>query len=382
MMLLTLLVLGTLWLGWSNGANDNFKGVATLYGSRTLNYRAALAWATTTTVLGSAVSVYIAHGLIQAFSGQGVIAAGYVNDSSLAAVGMAAAATVLLATLLGMPTSTTHALTGALVGTALVVDPAAINTGVLLQKFAQPLLLSPLLAIGITVVLYKVLHRIRLRTGITSESCVCIGDACPVPVPVAASIGASEMADDTLIQRLEIAAGTTSTCVDRYRGRVVGLKAQTAVDVAHYLSAGAVCFARAVNDTPKIAAILLSAAVLGPGIGQPWILGLVTLSVALGGLLQSRRVAETMSHRITDLNTGQGLTANLVTAGLVLGASRLGLPVSTTHVSCGAIFGISAVNGKRDWRTIGQILIAWATTLPMGLVLGAGIYWLLRTLGV
>lgn len=378
MTLIVLLVLGTLWLGWSNGANDNFKGVATLYGSRTLNYRAALTWATVATVAGSMVSVLLAHGLVKTFSGQGVIAAGLVNDSTLAAVGLAAAATVLLATLLGMPTSTTHALTGALVGTALVADPAGIHTGVLLTKFAQPLLLSPLLAIGVTAGIYVVLHRLRVRSGITSQSCVCIGNARPVPV-VAGACGTACVA---MTGQLEVVAGTTEVCVDRYQGEVVGVEAQTAVDGLHYLSAGAVCFARAVNDTPKIAAILLSSAALGPGVGQPWVLGLVTLSVALGGLLQSRRVAETMSRRITDLNTGQGLTANLVTAALVLGASRLGLPVSTTHVSCGAIFGISAVNGKRDWRTISQILAAWATTLPMGLALGAGLYWLLRNLGV
>lgn len=378
MILIALLVLGTLWLGWSNGANDNFKGVATLYGSRTLNYRAALTWATVATVVGSVVSVFLAHGLVKTFSGHGVIATGLVNDSTLASVGLAAAATVLLATLLGMPTSTTHALTGALVGTALVANPAGINTGALMTKFAQPLLLSPLLAIGLTAGFYVVLHRLRVRSGITSQSCVCVGNARPVPVVA----GASGLTSVAMTGQLEIVAGTTEICVDRYQGQVVGVQAQTAVDALHYLSAGAVCFARAVNDTPKIAAILLSAAALGPGVGQPWVLGLVTLAVALGGWLQSRRVAETMSRRITDLNTGQGLTANLMTAALVLGASRLGLPVSTTHVSCGAIFGISAVNGKRDWRTIGQILAAWATTLPMGLTLGAGLYWLLRNLGV
>ena len=96
-----------------------------------------------------------------------------------------------------------------------------------------------------------------------------------------------------------------------------------------------------------------------------------------GGLLQSRRVAETMSRRITDLNPGQGLTANLTTAALVLGASRLGLPVSTTHVSCGTIFGIGVVGGGARWRTIGQILLTWVTTLPLGFLLGAGIYLLL-----
>jgi PiT family inorganic phosphate transporter len=92
----------------------------------------------------------------------------------------------------------------------------------------------------------------------------------------------------------------------------------------------------------------------------------------VGGLIQSRRVAETLSRGITALNHGQGLTANLVTAGLVLGASHLGLPVSTTHVSTGAIFGIGAVNGQRNWRTIARILLTWVVTLPLGLALVRG----------
>jgi PiT family inorganic phosphate transporter len=92
-------------------------------------------------------------------------------------------------------------------------------------------------------------------------------------------------------------------------------------------------------------------------------------------------VAETLSRRITALNHGQGLTANLVTAGLVLGASHLGLPVSTTHVSTGAIFGIGAVNGQRNWRTIARILLTWIVTLPLGLALGAGVAGMFRVLG-
>jgi len=96
--------------------------------------------------------------------------------------------------------------------------------------------------------------------------------------------------------------------------------------------------------------------------------------MAAGGWLHSRKVARTMAKRITTLNSGQGLTANLVTAALVLGASRWGVPVSTTHVSCGSIFGIGAVSGSARWKTITQIAAAWLTTLPMGAVVGAGIY--------
>jgi PiT family inorganic phosphate transporter len=71
------------------------------------------------------------------------------------------------------------------------------------------------------------------------------------------------------------------------------------------------------------------------------------------------------------MNHGQGFSANLVTAALVTLASPLGLPVSTTHVSCGALFGIGLVNGEARAKTIAQILAAWVTTLPMAALLAA-----------
>ena len=79
-----------------------------------------------------------------------------------------------------------------------------------------------------------------------------------------------------------------------------------------------------------------------------------------------------MSRRITDMNDGQAFTANLVTAALVIFASKFGIPVSTTHVSCGSLFGIGLVNGRAHPRMIVQIVLAWVTTLPMA----AGIGWL------
>jgi inorganic phosphate transporter, PiT family len=78
-----------------------------------------------------------------------------------------------------------------------------------------------------------------------------------------------------------------------------------------------------------------------------------------------------MSKKITAMNAGQGLTANLVTSSLVLAASPLGLPLSTTHVSCGALFGIGAVTGQARWRMIAGIFSAWLVTLPLSALLAA-----------
>ena len=122
----------------------------------------------------------------------------------------------------------------------------------------------------------------------------------------------------------------------------------------------------------------LAAEALDPDLG----LGLVAVVMAVGGVVSSRRVAETMSKKITRMSPGQGLTANLVTSLLVAGASRLGLPVSTTHVSVGSLFGIGVVNGTARARMVLTILVAWVTTLPLGAVLAAGVYVLLRAVGV
>jgi PiT family inorganic phosphate transporter len=89
-----------------------------------------------------------------------------------------------------------------------------------------------------------------------------------------------------------------------------------------------------------------------------------------------------MSRKITRMNPGQGFTANLVTAMLVSCASRFGLPVSTTHVSVGSLFGIGTVNGTARVKMILTILVAWITTLPTGAALGAGVYLLLRAGGM
>ena len=126
-----------------------------------------------------------------------------------------------------------------------------------------------------------------------------------------------------------------------------------------------VSFARGLNDTPKIVALLLvmSAFSLKGGIF------IVAVAMAIGGLLNAKRVALTMSKRITKMNHGQGFSANLVTSFLVIFASKWGLPVSTTHVSCGSLFGIGLVNRKANFSLIRKIILAWFLTLPLAGIL-------------
>ncbi len=365
-----LLLLAVVFLAYSNGANDNFKGVASLFGSRTTTYRTAITWATLATFAGSVCSIFLAQSLLKKFSGKGLVPDALVgSDDFLLAVAIGAGITVILATRMGFPISTTHGLTGAIVGSGLAAVGGQVAFGVLGQQFFLPLLLSPMAAFLLGALLYLAFRFMRLRLGITKESCVCIGSEQRVtPLPQSASMLAAPRADS-----LAVALQSEGQCSERYAGAYAGVNCQQTMDAAHFLSSGVVSFARGLNDTPKIAALLL----VVPAFESRWGLMLVAGAMALGGVLNARRVAETMSHKITAMNHGQGFSANLATGLLVILASTLGLPVSTTHVSVGALFGIGVTTRQADYRVVSGLLLSWLLTLPCAAVLSGAAYWLL-----
>jgi PiT family inorganic phosphate transporter len=265
-------------------------------------------------------------------------------------VGAGAAFTVLLASRLGFPISTTHALTGALVGAGLVAAPGALNWSGLGSAFVAPLLLSPLIAAVVMIVVYRVFMQVA-GARLATDTCVCVAD--PLPDH---DTGTGAVLGSHAMPLPVVAAG--ETCARAGLSSV--LTARGFVDAGHYVSAGAVGFARGVNDTPKLLALLVPVQAMTPqGEGV-----MLALAMAAGGLLGARRVAETISHRVTVMNAEQGFCANLATAVLVMTASRFALPVSTTHVSSGALFGLGALTGQARWGTIGQIALAWLVTLP------------------
>ena len=374
MTLLVALFAATLFLAYSNGANDNFKGVATLYGSGTASYKTALLIGTVATFAGCLASVFLAETLLKAFSGKGLVPNSVAESQNfLLAVAAGAGATVILATRFGFPISTTHALTGALAGAGFVLAGTDLNLSALGSAFFLPLLISPLLAVFLTMLLYKLAHVATLRLGIKKQSCVCVGAgeaAAGTALSgsgITASIGPATMLWPTM------SIGTAPECASKYSGQVFGITAQNVVDRLHYLSAASLSFARGLNDTPKIAGLLLSLKALDIKVSMLTI----AASMTLGGLMHAHRVAETMSKKISKMNDGQALTANLVTSMLVIGASKLGMPVSTTHVSVGAITGVGLVNGTADKSVLSTIMLSWIATLPVAAASAGLVAWLL-----
>ena len=368
-MIFGLLLFATCFLAYSNGANDNFKGVASLFGSRTCGYRTAISWATITTFAGSITSIFLAQTLLKKLSGKGIVPDQFVgSEYFVLAVAAGAGITVILATLTGFPISTTHALTGSIIGCGIVAVGTAINFGGLGKGFILPLLLSPVLAIAVAGLFYILFRALRLATGISKEWCICLGveeRVIAIPQPSLLSLHAVSLPVSLTIDEQE-------NCRMRYAGSFLGVGAQQVMDAGHFLSAGTVSFARGLNDTPKIVALLL----LWKTLDIRWGFAAVAATMAIGGLLNARKVAETMSKKITAMNHGQGFTANLTTAILVVLASLYGLPVSTTHVSVGSLFGIGLTTGQANLRVINAIVLSWVITLPCAAVFAGTIYWI------
>ena len=361
------LIAACFFLAYSNGANDNFKGVATLFGSGTTPYKNAIAWATVTTFAGSVCSIFLAETLVQNFTGKGLVPDSVAGSTEfLIAVAAGAGLTVMFASLIGFPISTTHSITGALFGGGFMAVGRDVNFAMLGQTFFLPLFVSPLIAVALAAGCYVLFRALRIRLGITKEYCICAGETetiIPIPSPEPVMMAAR-------IPTITAGIDTEENCTERYNGRVLGINSQKALDVVHYLSGGFVGFARGLNDTPKIVALIVSSKALGIEISMV----VVAVCMAAGGLLNARRVADTMSKKITEMNHGQGFTANLVTALLVGFASRLGVPVSTTHVSVGALFGIGLITRRANPRVIAEILLAWVMTLPLAALLSGLTY--------
>ncbi len=362
-MILILLFIAACFLAYNNGANDNFKGVATLFGSHTTNYKKAITWATITTFAGSVAAIFLASALIQNFSGKGLIPDELIQMPVFAiSIALGAAITVFLATKVGMPISTTHGLVGALFGAGLMAVGMNFNFSKLGSAFLIPLLISPLMAAVLSFIAYWVFRLVREKTGVSKSDCLCVNETEAKIVGIQANSFIAANAG-----QIEIVSCKKEIYTEKYDGEIFGITIQKIMDGLHFLSAGVVSFARGLNDTPKIMGLLLVINALN----IQWGMLSIGIAMAVGGLLNAKKVGLTMSQKITPMSSGQGLSANLITGILVTTASIHGMPVSTTHVSVGSIFGIGTVTKKADVGVVSKIVLSWVLTLPIAALFGA-----------
>lgn len=344
-----------LLLAWANGANDIAKGVATLVGNGTAHARRAVLWGTFWTMLGGMAALMWGAALINAFT-KGFLNPNFTIDLTfVTGVTLGAVAWVGFAVRVGLPVSTTHALLGGIVGAALVSTTGAasgtanLHANAVASKALLPLLLSPLIAIGLCVLLLLLMRYVAKKIPAWSPGC-CPQEAWQKNPFVCTSPRPPAMAE----------------------------RVWTAL---HWLSSGATSFARGLNDVPKIAAFMILTLTLAPpalvqttsSLPQAWPILLVTLVMGAGCLWGGFKVLDVLAHRVTPLDASSGLVANMGTSILVLAASPLGLPVSTTHVSTGALMGVRWTDRIKPNQndTLKLILFGWVVTLPIAALVAA-----------
>jgi PiT family inorganic phosphate transporter len=237
----------------------------------------------------------------------------------------------LLTWLLGLPSSSSHALFGGLIGASIVAaGVGAVNFGAVLTKVVIPALIAPLLAGIVALIATYLAYRITAR------------------------------GEDGTVKR--------------------GFKA------GQIVSASMVALAHGTNDAQKtmgvITLTLITAGVLAPDAGPPfWVILSAGLAIALGTYIGGWRIIRTLGKRVSDIHTPQGFAAETSAATVILASSHLGFALSTTQVATGAIFGAGA--GRRlasvQWGVAGQMALAWLLTLPAAAAVGAVAAWLAGT---
>ncbi len=320
-----ILFLSVLLLAFSNGANDTFKGVATLWASNTTDYDKALQWSVVFTLAGSVCSYFFASLVLKNIAELGVVPDRVFQDVRfIAAIALSSGLTIFIASLRGYPVSTTHTLLGAMVGAGYLAAGDDLYLSSLLKHFFLPLLLSPLLSVSLTFIVMQFLHLIP----------------------------AWKPAETHILDEKD------------KKGLVNGL---------HYLSAALLSFMRGLGDMPKLTALLI----LFPFIPPFFTILLLTLLMGLGGLFGSFPVAARISKNITPMTPVQGLVANSVSCGLALLSAAQGLPVSINYISIGSIFGIGFIEESANKKEVFNIIICWCLTLPVAFAFSFFIYFAL-----
>jgi PiT family inorganic phosphate transporter len=359
-------------VAWANGANDVSKGVATLVGSRLATYRQGLSWGTGWTVVGAVAALVFTTALLRTFS-TGLVS-GEFADSPLFPLSVATGAFtwVLFASRTGLPVSTTHALAGAIVGTAVAAAGlSGVRWGLVLNAVALPLALSPLFAAGLTYLAHGAARR---HLSAAAQYCVCV-----VQPPMAGLAGGPLPDSEGGSATTSWATSLPIVVVDQERAcaqeqEVSGVRV---TDAAHWMTSAALSFARGLNDTPKIVALAMVAAT-GAGFAAAPLYVACAVAMGAGSLIAGRRVTRTLAERVTEVEPLEGLAASGVAAALVLAASFVALPVSTTHVATGAIVGAGLGSGGHGvrWNTVSGVVAAWVITLPASAAVSAATWWL------
>ena len=323
--MLLLVVILALLFDFSNGWHDSANAIATVVSTRVLSPLAAVLMAGVLNVAGAFMSTAVAK-----MVGAGIVEPAAVTQATVAAALAGAIIWNLFTLILGLPTSSSHALIGGLVGAGLAHGGWAVVKFRGLQSVLEAMVLSPLLGFLIGMTVMVLISWTFFRT-------------------------ARSMAN-RLFSRLQL------------------------------LSAGFMAFSHGANDAQKAMGIITLALLSAGQITTPevpsWVIVACALAMGLGTAVGGWKIVRTLGMRILKLDPVHGFAAETSAAAVLLATAHIGLPVSTTHTITSAVMGVGVVKrlSAVRWGVTARILSAWIFTLPGAALLSASIYLLISLL--
>jgi PiT family inorganic phosphate transporter len=325
---LYIVVATALAFDFTNGFHDTANAIATSISTRAMSPRAAVLMSAVLNFVGAFVSLEVA-----ATVAKGIVEAGAITPTIVFGGLIGAIAWNLATWWFGLPSSSSHALIGGMVGSAFVAEgPDAILGDGIVEKVIIPALLAPTLAFAVAGVSILVAYRVvgHQRPGVVNRG---------------------------------------------YRlGQIV--------------TGSLFSLAHGTNDAQKTMGIITLALIAHGDLSgdfhvPTWVVVSSATAIALGTYFGGWRIIRTMGNRIIKMDPAQGFAAQGAGAAVVLTASHLGFPLSTTHVISGGIMGAGAAKrlSAVRWGVAGSIVIAWVLTLPCAAVIGGVAYGLSSVFG-
>jgi inorganic phosphate transporter, PiT family len=393
-------------MAWSIGANDVANSMASAVGAKAITFKQAVLIAGVLNFIGA---VFVGEHVVETVKG-GIVDVSMIPNSSILLFGfvsalLAAALWVTLSTWYEMPISTTHSVIGALIGFGIISSGITCVQWGEVGSVAMSWVLSPIFGCILAFLVFKIIVRLIFAKDHPVESAKIVG---PFIMGVTAFLivsslllktSLSETLGLTLFQDAMIFSGIVgiltiiisllllrniqAKSVEDY-ATVEGIFRKLQITTSCY-----VAFAHGANDVANaigpVAAIIplaqngeMSVAAQVPY----WLLGLGGIGIAFGCLTWGKRVMQTVGHRITSLTNTRGFSVDFGAATTVLVASKLGLPISTSHTVVGAVIGVGLARGLEaiDLGIIKKIVVSWLITLPVAAVTSIGIFLLLTTI--
>jgi PiT family inorganic phosphate transporter len=398
------------YMAWSIGANDVANSMATSVGSKAITFRQAVVIAGVLNILGA---VFVGTHVTETVK-SGIIKIGDITiDPNVLILGffaslLAAAIWVTLSTWKEMPISTTHSIIGALVGFGLIQLGVNSIDWEKLSFVASSWVLSPVVGCIIAFFVFKLIVKLifakeepvhsakivgpfiigataflitaalLLKTDLSLK--LSIDENYPVIFSIATIVLVIVIITSLFLLRKIEAKGLEDYVT------VEGIFGKLQVITACYMafSHGANDVANAIGPIAGIVGIVESGAIglTAEYSVPPWLLAVGGVGIAIGCLTWGRRVMRTVGGKITKLTHTRGFSVEFAAATTVLTASKLGLPVSTSHTVVGAVIGVGLARGLDavDTRVIKKIVISWVLTVPIAASTSALIFIALRAM--